>query len=120
MKEPAMTTGDKQRAAGSWPRPIKLTIVAAMVAGLGLGLQLAGPHLAANAEPQLASGQANTQDAAIRRLHARIDAAWNRGDATGVAANWTTEGVTISPFGARFTGRADIASDIAEASRCRH
>jgi uncharacterized protein (TIGR02246 family) len=117
MKEPTMTTSNKQRAARSWPRRIKLTIVAPIVAALGLGFQLAGPHLAANAEPQLASSQANTQDAAIRRLHARIDAAWNRGDATGVAANWTTDGVNISPFGARFTGRADIASDIAETLR---
>jgi ketosteroid isomerase-like protein len=59
---------------------------------------LAGSHLSANAESQLATGQANTQDAAIRRLHAQIDAAWNRGDATRVAANWTNDGVNISPI----------------------
>lgn len=109
-----MATSNKQHAASKRPRRTKLIIVASIVAGLGLGPQLAGAHIAAIAEPQLASGETNTQDVAIRRLHAQIDAAWNRGDATAVAANWTTDGINTNPFGARFTGRADIASDIAE------
>jgi uncharacterized protein (TIGR02246 family) len=114
MEEPAMTTSDKQHLAKPRTPRTKRVIPALTAAVLGLGLVLAGFHLSANAEPQLASSQANTQDAAIRRLHASIDAAWNRGDATGVAANWTNDGVNISPMGERFTGRADIASDIAQ------
>jgi uncharacterized protein (TIGR02246 family) len=108
-----MTTSDKQHLAKPRTQRTK-GIILARTAVLGLGVVLAGSHLSANAESQLASGQANTQDAAIRRLHAQIDAAWNRGDATGVAANWTNDGVNISPMGAKLTGRADIASDIAE------
>jgi uncharacterized protein (TIGR02246 family) len=109
-----MTTSDKQHLAKPRTPRTKGIILALPAAALGLGLVLAGSHLSANAEPQLASSQAGRPDAAIRRLHAQIDAAWNRGDATGVAANWTNDGVNISPMGERFTGRADIAKNIAE------
>jgi len=44
----------------------------------------------------------------ITRLLARVDAAWNAGDAAEFAAQWTTDGTVISPQGQRTDGRDRI------------
>jgi uncharacterized protein (TIGR02246 family) len=50
--------------------------------------------------------------AAVTGLAGEVDAAYNAGDAAGMAACWTDEGLNITPFGDRFEGRASIEADL--------
>jgi uncharacterized protein (TIGR02246 family) len=49
---------------------------------------------------------------AVGDLLARIDAAWNRGDASDVAAAWTENGTVVSPMGVLTAGRGAIETDM--------
>jgi uncharacterized protein (TIGR02246 family) len=69
---------------------------------VGIGSIMAPPTAMANV----------TDEEAIRTLLARIDAAWNAGDAVAFAVNWTNDGTTISPLGALSEGRANIQADV--------
>ncbi|WP_255949602.1 YybH family protein [Streptomyces odontomachi] len=49
--------------------------------------------------------------AAVRELHAEIDAAWNSGNAKEFAAHWTKDGTVTSPLGQLSQGRSHIQKD---------
>jgi uncharacterized protein (TIGR02246 family) len=49
---------------------------------------------------------------AIRDLHARIDAAWNAGDAPAFASLWTSDGTLSNPMGQLSVGRDAIERDV--------
>jgi uncharacterized protein (TIGR02246 family) len=61
-------------------------------------------------EPAARSGDAEV----IRQLYARYDAAWNKGDATGVAMVWTYDADHVEPDGRAIHGRTAIAKELGQ------
>ncbi len=59
-------------------------------------------------------GRHAADEAAIRRAVQSYVAAFNRGDAKGVARHWSPQGVYVSPEGRRFEGRAAIEKDFVD------
>jgi uncharacterized protein (TIGR02246 family) len=66
-------------------------------------------------EGQSSNDNAADDRAQVERLHTAIDSAWNDGDATRFAQQWSTDGSVTSPLGETSTGREAIQRDEAAA-----
>ncbi|HVK15639.1 MAG TPA: nuclear transport factor 2 family protein [Fimbriiglobus sp.] len=95
----------------------KLLLVAAVAAGavlLGLRDRTPAQEKAKAPEPAPAAAQADSAEAAIRKLAADYAAAFNAGDAKAVAAFWTERGESTDADGETIQGRDAIEKSLAE------
>lgn len=53
-----------------------------------------------------------TIEQAMKDVAARLDEAWNDGDATKLASYWTQDGLNINPMGEVFEGRPASEADL--------
>src|SRR5262245_53048908 len=89
------------------PRALLLVVLALVV------LSSEGPSSAASAAAGAAKISAQSDEAAVRALATRMTEAWNKGDASGFAAEFVEDGELISGTGTRSVGRREIEQYIA-------